>query len=667
MNEFRLDHKLTQRRPAPPTEPPPESSSSGDEEAGGVNQHFPVINKKKKKEGFLKNQNKHLIHTGYWLPQVRDSFTGQVLENTGLWNCCGNIDNLSIYCINSFTNVRFISKIYTQHNNIDENKVNNDNNNNNEQLNGANAREAFNKKIELENEENEIIEKHKEMKIKLKEQLFSSQDNLVDKIIAKEMSVEEKAMMNACSSDDSMLNTPMLVMWLLKNIEHEPVMMRGLALLLKHLQTGEGCLMISRHGGFQVIEKAHEYYSKHPPIQLLCISTLRKLLDCNFTRDSLIDNNVKVVHMAFSIAHSHMNSRFHVEEATRCIAQCSRHETCRHEIFQTGIIIPHLIQFCKKYSHVSPPVILRYALKVFGWISTTHERIQCLYEIQAVKAAYHCIKRHPKDQDVLAPGIMYLCRSAASHPPVMQYLLHVQAVRVIILGLQALHSNERIQLEGMKMLRNFAKTQEGWYQITATRGGWQNITQGTSHGSTLIHDLKGDLNNPGWCIGERPHLTEGDRNKLTESTVRLGKGGARRSPSSGVGVPTWTAVSLKAFMGITAKDQQLAINNEGHEVYFALLTTLGLLPLAGEDRVDWFTRLHVYEQEGGIGLQEMVATSLELEKRQKALDKTLSMEKAEGLGETVKAVYVGGQRITTKYLSENDRSAQETLDSVINA
>ena len=91
-----------------------------------------------------------------------------------------------------------------------------------------------------------------------------------------------------------------------------------------------------------------------------------------------------------------------------------------------------------------------------------------------------------------------------------------------------------------------------------------------------------------------------------------------------------------------------------------------LLPKPGEDRVEWFHRLNEYEEESGIELKDMVETSLEMKRKQAILDGLVVPDGAkEDVLETAKPVYVGGVKITTKFLSENDKSVQETMSSVL--
>jgi hypothetical protein len=48
------------------------------------------------------------------------------------------------------------------------------------------------------------------------------------------------------------------------------------------------------------------------------------------------------------------------------------------------------------------------------------------------------------------------------------------------------------------MSQMMARTTEGWKQISDIKGGWQAICQGTTGGDALVHELPGELHNPGW-------------------------------------------------------------------------------------------------------------------------------------------------------------------------
>jgi hypothetical protein len=91
----------------------------------------------------------------------------------------------------------------------------------------------------------------------------------------------------------------------------------------KHAETGEGCALLQRHDVIMCLLKVYDEYKSKANILLFCVSILRKMLDCNFTRDMIICKEgpgytpISALRVAFSILHSNMKSPSHVEEAMR--------------------------------------------------------------------------------------------------------------------------------------------------------------------------------------------------------------------------------------------------------------------------------------------------------------------------------------------------------------
>jgi hypothetical protein len=131
---------------------------------------------------------------------------------------------------------------------------------------------------------------------------------------------EMQLMENACSHDSAM-NAPMLVAWIFKNVEEEPTLVSGLKYLLMHLNTGEGCRIFQKHNACDTVIRAHHHYRTHVQVQQLCVSIFKQFLDCNLTRDELINNSVTLLRVVFNIAHLFMSSVSHVEAACR-YAKC---------------------------------------------------------------------------------------------------------------------------------------------------------------------------------------------------------------------------------------------------------------------------------------------------------------------------------------------------------
>ena len=73
------------------------------------------------------------------------------------------------------------------------------------------------------------------------------------------------------------------------------------------------------------------------------------------------------------------------------------------------------------------------------------------------------------------------------------------------------------------------------------------------------------------------------------------------------------------------REQTLAINTEHHNVHFELLSTLDMLPRSGENRELWFQRVHAYEVENEVKIEDMVATVQEMRRRE-AVHKKMAMK-----------------------------------------
>jgi len=222
-------------------------------------------------------------------------------------------------------------------------------------------------------------------------------------------------------------------------------------------------------------------------MQLQCIIAIRKLLDCNFTRKAIISKDVSVLQIVFNIGHAHLNSKEHIEEAARCISQCARAETCRRYIMHRRLYA-YVVTWCKKYQNT--PTTLRSALRLFNWVATTPDRIKELCDSGGVvPVIIRVMKKHLTSGMVLGPGMLFLTRASSIHSPAMACILRMRATPLMIKALMALYSDAYLQLEGLKMLQCISKTAEGWKQISETRGGWQNLTQGTPLGNALVGDL----------------------------------------------------------------------------------------------------------------------------------------------------------------------------------
>ena len=105
-------------------------------------------------------------------------------------------------------------------------------------------------------------------------------------------------------------------------------------------------------------------------------------------------------------------------------------------------------------------------------------------------------------------------------------------------------------------------------------------------------------------------------------------------------------------MGISMKESKLAVNTEYHDTYFELLSTLELLPYSGEEKEYWFIRVKEYERNSNIMIDEMVHTMIELKYKEIQDAKARELAKLNPPEDLAKDIFVLGQQITSKMLSE---------------
>ena len=117
------------------------------------------------------------------------------------------------------------------------------------------------------------------------------------------------------------------------------------------------------------------------------------------------------------------------------------------------------------------------------------------------------------------------------------------------------------------------------------------------------------------------------------------------------------------------REQTLAINTEHHNVHFELLSTLDMLPRSGENRELWFQRVHAYEVENEVKIEDMVATVQEMRRREavhkKMAMKGIAMSDDDEIVGTVKDVHVNGEKITGDILQASDANVEEALEGVL--
>ena len=271
-------------------------------------------------------------------------------------------------------------------------------------------------------------------------------------------------------------NVPMLFVWLSKSYDELPSAISGLEFILKHCQSGQGCVICMKHGVLEIITEIinYEKYHYNMKVQLLSLQIFQRLLECHYTRDYLT-YKTDVLNLTFRITHRFMSHINHVIAGMNCILQCSRSEICRSEIIELKII-GYCINFCKRHS--KSPDVIRPVLRLFTWISITIERLTNICNLGAIEACLQCMKRHTGNAKVLAAGMTFLTHAANTSTLCMNEILSKKAVPMIIKSLRALHYEGELQIQGLKMLQTLSTTEEGYFQISETRGGWQSVCQG---------------------------------------------------------------------------------------------------------------------------------------------------------------------------------------------
>lgn len=101
---------------------------------------------------------------------------------------------------------------------------------------------------------------------------------------------ETQAKVDLATSASHSYNAPMLVSWLLRHCQEEETVIQGLNQAFKHLQTTEGCNLLARHDLHNTLYRiAAHFMSFQPDIVHLCLQCLRQLVDCNETRDMVLN------------------------------------------------------------------------------------------------------------------------------------------------------------------------------------------------------------------------------------------------------------------------------------------------------------------------------------------------------------------------------------------
>jgi hypothetical protein len=187
----------------------------------------------------------------------------------------------------------------------------------------------------------------------LKQKIEASQQMNESNPMERKLTTEELAVKEACS-DNNTFHAPMLLGYLTRHFKEEPTIKAGLSYTLTHLNTGEGCVLIHRHGILNILPKIFEEYIKSQEIQLQVISILRQLLNCNYTRDDIMNEEVEIMlKMAYTITYRYMHDGEIVEAGSKCLLQICRYEHGRALISKQQLI-PYIVILMKKYMQKKP-------------------------------------------------------------------------------------------------------------------------------------------------------------------------------------------------------------------------------------------------------------------------------------------------------------------------
>jgi hypothetical protein len=462
---------------------------------------------------------------------------------------------------------------------------------------------------------------------------------------------------------DSSFNAPMLISFLLRRYTEDPTVLNSLEFILSHLDSGQGCVLFTRHGVVPVLLRIAEHHTRHAKILLYVLQIFKQLLDCNYTRDMVLGElKEKIVDLLFDITYLHMGSIDHVLFGARALMQCTREEVCRTRMMERQVI-PYLLIMAKKYMHTYPTLI-NSVLRICLWFCVSVTNTQYLLEQKAIPYLIKFMKLHLRDRLVLIPAIALLRKFILVIPSTIDTILKHNIVSLVIKALEIIYDNEEIQLEALKFIQIISMTSKGWDQISSMKAAWQKICSGTEKGNVLVHDLPGAFQNPGWVLSETPHLTLLEKLKLTA--------GENTKTSLDMIIRTnWTSNALREYMGLSMEGQKLAINTEYHDIFFNLLVTLDLLPREEEIRSNWYIRVRTFEKDNDVKVEEMCYTIQEMRRREAIQKKMMAQSQVYVSNETGteftaitrKEVYVKGVKIDEKYLQENDMNLNEAFYS----
>jgi hypothetical protein len=608
--------KNSKSQPSEPTGAGDASSEEEEDDPNAPEELVPMATARRVSTIGSRQVKNRLMHDGAFVAPVY--IAGRLQKNTGIWSCCGNLNKFSIYCESIDARVKH----------------------------AAHQEAELKASKEAQDYADFVREgRRKPWEATAPKESFDPPSAHVD--------FDVNA---AAESDASTLNCPMIISFTQKFSSEVQSVLKGLRLVKKLVQSGEGCLQSCRHEAPTMLMKVFSLHAVHDEITLLLVQIWQQMLECNFTRDGLIEDS-EILKAVFSIVLRRMRSEPHVRAGMACMLQCARSEACREYILDNNYLRYYTL-LCKNFSRNVD--IVRNVIRSFNWVATTNQRLVILFESDCIDTVLRCMQRHPSHSEVLAPAMFVLTRVSSVHPPAAVFIIQRKAIPLVINTLRALYSDDFLQLEGLKMLRALSQFKEGWDQISDTKGGWQTITQGVAQGDALVHDLPGPLNNPGWAIGETPFLTQMEKQQIEIARQNAKANDENRMTLKGA----WTTHSLRQFMGLDMKGSSLSINNAEHDVYFEVVSTLDLLPKPREEKEDWFKRLFQYERDNDIQIKDMVRAIISMRKN-KVKEQEQKEEDDEFAEEYIKPIYIAGRRYDQKEFEQSDVDLVQVLTGAI--
>jgi hypothetical protein len=192
-------------------------------------------------------------------------------------------------------------------------------------------------------------------------------------------------------------------------------------------------------------------------------------------------------------------------------------------------------------------------------------------EQSIVSLTLKIMRAYPRESELQASAVELLARACSSQDGLRQILAY-DGVSIVFEALKSIISDEELQLDGLEMMKLVASDPRGREQLSRTTGAWAWLCQigigARIHGSR------------GWTISEEENLVPGIVCVHTE----------------------WTPQKLYEFMCL-GREHDSAAKGPESRAYFEAVKELSLLPVEGENKYDWFSRVREFESASGLDLR----------------------------------------------------------------